>query len=110
MRAWYTGSGTASHIQRLVASALDTEVGLGTLAQTHGLYAIASSPSAKAHTSERARLMLPWAFGRLAKPIAEWWNGRLGAAPSGERGATARGGKAEAGWLALAGVRLPFTF
>ena len=36
----------------------------------------ASSPSAEAHLSKRARLMLPWELGRLADPIPEWWKGR----------------------------------
>jgi len=37
---------------------------------------IASSLSAEAHLSKRARLMLPWELGRLAEPISEFWNGR----------------------------------
>jgi hypothetical protein len=39
VRAWYTGSGTGTHIQRIVTSALDAGVGLGTLVQTHRVYA-----------------------------------------------------------------------
>jgi hypothetical protein len=38
VRAWYTGSGTGSHVQRIVVGALDQEIGRAeTLVQRHGV-------------------------------------------------------------------------